>query len=184
MAGATFKVKKKPPPAREQIQVYRVEVRKQLKRRYIPAFLGKLRDVVANWSKKTKTIFGSNVVLSIFKGIAVEFLSKGAKRRRLVWMWVDKTGTKPHKIKKKKKPKLRFRGDYQSKTKPNPPRHGGPGKATGGWFSVDEVNHPGFPPRNFTPEIADETEPLFLADVKAGGTVGINKAKRKGRVKN
>jgi hypothetical protein len=104
---------------------------------------------------------------------------KEADRKRPVWMWIDKTGTKRHKIPKRPKTgrsRLRFRTGYQSRTGAKPARFGGPGRATGPIRYARQVNHPGFPPRKFTETILKDLRPEFVRAVRNGSRRGMRRA--------
>jgi hypothetical protein len=179
-----FTVAKKPPPPKIQIAEYRNEVRIELNKSWSASFLASLRRVVANWSSKTRPTFKSQIIVTVTSGIIARIIPKEADRKKPIWKWIDKTGTKRHKIKAKKKGgRLFFRTGYQSKTGAKPARFGGPGKATGDIRTAQEVNHPGFPPREFTDTIAKDLDPLFKRDVRVGGRRGIRRAKSKGKRK-
>jgi hypothetical protein len=70
----------------------------------------------------------------------------------LIYKFVD-SGTKAHPIRAKRSKYLTFRGGYTAKTRVNiiGSREGG---ADGDWAKKQEVQHPGFPGRNFIIRIA------------------------------
>jgi hypothetical protein len=74
----------------------------------------------------------------------------------LIYIFVNE-GTKPHVIKARKSPFLRFRARYKSKTTvgSKTARFGG---SFGQYRSVKSVKHPGSAPREFTKLIANEAQ--------------------------
>lgn len=154
----SFKLKKKPEPAQQTFDRYRKKAKRDI------AKLGtvaqrKHRKVVSNWSNKNKPTFPKQV---IDDGVSVKVIVYAKKRgKRQVHLWLDETGTKPHKIRARRKPVLRFQaGRYQPKTWPVG-RYGGPGTVLNGrWVSKREVRHPGFKPRKFSETIRKEMQPL------------------------
>lgn len=140
--------------------------------------------VVANWSDASKPEFASKITAGT-KNITIETSVKDGKQlpgndatTGDLWKWIDRTGTRPHIIKPKKpQGKLRFvsggRGSYQSKTAARPARFGGPGVVRGGEVVYrKQVNHPGFPPREFSKTIDDDLLRDFRQAVERGQRKG------------
>lgn len=94
-----------------------------------------------------------------------------------LWKWLDRTGTRPHKIIARNPKGLAFLyGTYQSKTGANPARYGGPGKVVGGTFvRPRQVDHPGFPPRRFSQVINKDLDGEFKNAVKRGYRKGFRR---------
>jgi hypothetical protein len=174
-------VAKRLSPLKKQILDVQNEIRKDM----IPvaASVQKSHErVVADWSSDTRPTFRVKVVV-VASRIGINMTVKEANRKRPVWMWVNTTGTKRHKIPKRPKRAgvLRYRKGYRSKTKPNPARFGGAGKATGPWRSAKQVTHPGFPPRRFTEQILKDLRPSFNRAVRNGSRRGMRRALRSTR---
>lgn len=173
-------VAKRLPPLKKQILDVQNEIRKDLEP-VAKAHQKSLERVVSDWSAKTRPTFKAKTVVTAGR-IGVNITVKEANRKRPVWLWIDKTGTRPHKIPKRPKPAgIRFRTGYRPKTRPNPARHGGSGKATGPWRSAKQVNHPGFPPRKFSEQILKDLRPAYNRAVRNGGRRGMRRALRRVR---
>ncbi len=71
-----------------------------------------------------------------------------------IFGWVD-MGTKPHSIRARRVPYLKFRWPYEPKTLPGlgRVRLGGGGTYGPNWATKKEVQHPGTEPRNFSREL-------------------------------
>lgn len=138
----------------------------------------KHRDVVRNWSRKNQPAFP--IKTEIFPdSIVGTVTAKEKTKRRRVWLWLNRTGTKPHKIRARRKPNLRYlKGKYIAKTGLGG-AFNGPGIVQGGvWRSPKEVNHPGFPPRNFSGRIAGEMNILEKEFFEERGRKAFKRAKR------
>lgn len=71
-----------------------------------------------------------------------------------IYKWVSE-GTKPHTIRAKRSPYLIFQGGYKPKTKVGIINsYDGGRDANGEWFRKKQVQHPGFPGRQFIAKIA------------------------------
>jgi hypothetical protein len=175
-------VAKKLPPLKKQILDVQNEIRKDLDKAG-KALEKSLERVVSDWSSETKPTFKVKTIVTAQR-IGVNLTVKEANRKKPVWKWVDQTGTKKHKIPKRPKRAgvLRYRTGYQAKTRPNPARHGGPGRATGPWRSAKQVTHPGFPPRRFTEQILKDLRPEFNRAVRNGARRGMRRAFRSTRI--
>lgn len=167
------------PPLKKQILDVQNEIRKDLEP-VAKAHQKSLERVVSDWSAETKPTFKAKTVVTAQR-MGVNITVKEADRKRPVWLWVNKTGTKKHKIPKQPKRVgvLRYRKGYKSRTKPNPARHGGAGKATGPWRSAKQVTHPGFPPRKFSEQILKDLRPAYNRAVRNGGRRGMRRAFRR-----
>jgi hypothetical protein len=175
-------VAKKLPPLKKQILDVQNEIRKDLDKAG-KALEKSLDRVVSDWSASTKPTFKVKTVVTAQR-IGVNLAVREANRKKPVWKWVDQTGTKAHKIPKRPKAgprRLRFRTGYQAKTRPNPARHGGPGRATGPVVYARQVRHPGFPPRRFTEQILKDLRPEFNRAVRNGGRRGLRRALKRTR---
>lgn len=170
-------VAKRLPPFKKQILDVQNEIRKDLAKAGT-ALEKSLERVVSDWSSETKPTFKVKTVVTASR-IGLNLTVREANRKKPVWKWVDKTGTKKHKIPKQPKrgrSRLRFRTGYQSRTGARPARFGGPGRATGPVRYARQVTHPGFPPRKFTETILKDLRPEFNRAVKNGARRGIRKA--------
>lgn len=56
---------------------------------------------------------------------------------------------------------LKFRTNYQPKTKPVAKANAGPGTATGGWVTKQQVTHPGIEARKFSETYIERLSPSF-----------------------
>lgn len=181
----TLKLTKNIPTGRQQIRI----VRREQKVALTPVkdmHIKRRKEVVADWSTKNRPGFSGTI--GVQKGILMTIKATGTKFKKLLWKWIDKTGTVEHRIPLKGTTFLKFKwnlpGSYKSRTLPNPPRFGGLGKVVGGITRVFRfVDHPGFPPRKFGEAInKDLVKPELKAD-KTGGIRGLRLAKGKGKVK-
>ncbi len=172
-------VAKKLPSLKKQIFEVQNEIRKDLAK-VGNTYQKSLERVVADWSSDTKPTFKVTTVVTAQR-IGINLRVKEVDRKRPIWEWIDKTGTKPHKIPKKPKvgrSRLRFRTGYQSRTGARPARFGGPGRATGPIRFAKQVNHPGFPPRKFSATILKDLRPEFNKAVRNGARRGVRRAFR------
>lgn len=170
---------KKLPPLKKQILEVQNEIRKDLAKVGL-AHQKSLERVVSNWSASSKPTFKITTVVTAQR-IGVNLTVKEANRQKPIWKWVDRTGTKKHKIPKRPKPgrsRLRFRSGYQSKTKANPARFGGSGRATGPIRYARQVTHPGFKPRKFSVKILKDLRPKYNDAVRNGARRGMRRALR------
>ncbi len=140
--------------------IARKEIDKVLDQKVKPALVKSHNLVVANWEHKPKfqgrkTIKPDVIIVNVFP------TGPNAK----IWQFVDK-GTKPHKIKAKNVPLLKFRLGSKPKTLANPARTTSGSKATGQFISAKEVNHPGSKARNFTKQIAEDIKPEFKKEIE------------------
>lgn len=187
MAKVSFTLVRKPTSPKILHKIVRDEVRAELVK--VGEAAVKSRDrVVSNWSNKPE--FESKVEVGT-KRLRVTTVAKKGKKLQSsnattadLWKWIDKTGTKAHPIPKqpKKMGALRFPwggpGSYQSKTGANPARFGGPGTVRNPTIRyAKQVQHPGFPPRNFTEAINKDLKKDFDNAVRRGYRRGIAKIK-------
>ena len=167
------------PPIKKQMLDVQNEIRKDLAAVAI-AHKRSLERIVADWSTATRPTFEAKTVVTAQR-IGVNLTTKEANRTKPIWKWIDKTGTKRHKIPKRPKPgrsRLRFRTGYQSKTKAGPARHGGAGRATGPVVYARQVTHPGFPPRRFSEQVMKDMRPEYNRAVRNGSRRGMRRALR------
>jgi hypothetical protein len=165
------------PPLKRQITEVQNEIRKDMAK-VAKAHQKSLERIVSDWSAGTKPTFSAKTVV-VASRIGVNITVKEANRSKPVWMWINKTGTKPHKIPKQPKrgkKRLRFRTGYSSKTAPSPARYGGPGRATGPIRYARQVNHPGFKPRKFSAQILKDLRPEYNKAVRNGARRGMGRA--------
>lgn len=182
---AKFVLLVSPPPASVQLAIQRDEIRKDLQK-VATAHAKSRRVVVANWQKAHRPTFVGKAQAGPKRaGIIVNI--GGTEFAKLLWKWLDETGTKPHVIAPKatnKWGRLFFKwggpGSYQAKTGANPARYGGPGVVPAGapLRAAKVVRHPGFEPRHFSEAINQDLEPEALKAIENGGARGLRKAKR------
>lgn len=185
MPAKTFVVTRKPPPVRILVEQFREEVRKDLNK-VAKSHVKSREKVVSNWSAKSKPTFKARTVVTVGR-IGIEVTVVEADTGKPIWKWLSQTGTKAHIIKPKptnKSKRLFFKwggpGSYDSKTKANPARFGGPGVVRGGKLTVAKaVNHPGFEARGFDKIINKDLQDDFKKAVKNGGSRGLRKAKKR-----
>jgi len=149
------------------------EIREAMDRRVKPALVKKHEAVVKDWTSDVK--FAAKTFIRA-DSIAVYVFPTGKDKN--IWTYVDR-GTKPHKIRAKKAPRLAFmmsvdaggnfvRGGYVPKTMPVATRVVGGGyvKSPKALARPMEVDHPGTEPREFTWQIAREFLPEFRREVE------------------
>lgn len=152
--------------------ILRKELVSTIEQKVKPALIKSHDLVVANWEHKPQ--FKSRKFIRPDR-IAVNIFPAGANAR--IWRFVDE-GTRPHVIRAKNAPVLRFRTGYRAKTLARPARTvSGGGRATGPWVSKAVVNHPGNEPRNFTKEIAEDIQPEFRMEIENAFRRASNKVK-------
>ncbi len=94
----------------------------------------------------------------------------GSDKAVLKWVWIDE-GTRPHKIRAKNAPLLKFRSGFSPKTLPNKIASF-PSGSFGSFVSKKEVNHPGTKPRNFTTIVVRRRRKPFIKSMtKAAGAI-------------
>lgn len=141
--------------------IARKEIEKALDDKVKPALINSHKRIVANWEHKPN--FQSRKFIRPAQ-IAVNIFPSGQNAK--IWRFVDE-GTKPHKIRAKNVPLLKFRTGYQPKTLAKPARTvPSGGKATGPYVSKAVVNHPGSEARNFTKKIAEDIKPSFKREIE------------------
>lgn len=168
---------KKLPPLKRQILEVQNEVRKDLAK-VTKAHQKSLERVVADWSPKTRPKFEIKTVV-VAQRIGINLTVKEVNRKKPIWKWVSRTGTKKHKIPKRPKTgrsRLRFKTGYRPRTRPNPARFGGPGVATGPVRYAKQVTHPGTKPRKFEEAILKDLRPDYDKAVRNGARRGMRRA--------
>lgn len=98
-------------------------------------------------------------------------------RHKDLWTWVDK-GTKPHVIRAKNAPFLKFQTGYSARTAPIAKSAQGTGQRFGSWVQKTEVQHPGTEARDFSKTFMKELTPSFGDRIQAAIKRGIKKANR------
>ena len=94
----------------------------------------------------------------------------GSDKAVLKWVWIDE-GTRPHKIRAKNAPLLKFRSGFSPKTLPNKIASF-PSGSFGSFVSKKEVNHPSTKPRNFTTIVVRRRRKPFIKSMtKAAGAI-------------
>lgn len=168
------------PPLKRQILEVQNEIRKDLAK-VTKAHEKSLERVVADWSTKTRPKFQIKTVVT-GQRIGINLTVKEVDRQKPIWKWVSRTGTKRHKIPKSPKTgrsRLRFKGGYIPKTRPNPARFGGAGVETGPVTYARQVTHPGFKPRKFEEKILKDLRPKYNDAVRNGARRGMRQALRR-----
>jgi len=108
-------------------------------------------------------------------GITVRVWATGQNAK--YWIWVTQ-GTKPHKIRPKKKGGvLAFPANYKPHTTVAGPGYKGPGTSSGPTIFATEVNHPGTKARPFISAIARWSKTWFSREMKNAIARGKRKAK-------
>lgn len=180
MASSSIKVIKRPPRAQLRYRTIQKEVAKQV------GNVGRLHvqereKVVSDFDHKPE--FGYEVKITPGQ-VTLEILVKndGAQVSEGftigdLWKSLDTKGTRPHVIAPKRQGgRLAFQTNYQPHTRPIA-RSGGPGRATGPTVFARKVNHPGFPPRQFSKTINKRLKPAFSKAVSRGISLGWQRAK-------
>jgi len=118
---------------------------------------GLYRKTVTTWKKKPTFTKGRAKWISSFAlGVEITYTNK-------VYMWTD-FGTKPHVIRARNYPTLRFRSKYSPRTRKRTFRSYR-NRRYGPWRTPKKVNHPGTAAREFTEEIAARAEKKFDTEV-------------------
>lgn len=180
MAASSIKIIRRPPRAHLRYAAIQKEVAKQV------GSIGRLHvqereRVVADF--ETNIEFGYEVKITPGQ-ITLEILVKNDGTQVSegftvgdLWKSLDTKGTRPHVIVPKRQGgRLAFQTSYQPHTRPIG-RSGGPGRATGPTVFARKVNHPGFPPRQFSKTINKRLKPAFSKAVSRGISLGWKKAK-------
>lgn len=133
---------------------------------------------VSNWEHQLKfshqiKVSQKQATMDIVLTNDDEAVSEGFSMGDL-WTSIDKTGTRPHVIAAKNAPRLAFQTNYQPHTRPIA-RSGGPGAATGPFVSIQQVNHPGYPPRKFSEAIEKRLRRQFEQSIDRGIRLGSRK---------
>lgn len=105
----------------------------------------------------------------------VKIIPQGKNKK--IWYYVD-LGTKPHIIRAKNKPFLKFQSGYSARTAPVAKFNQGTGQKFGAWKQKREVHHPGTKARKFSETFFKELTPPFLDRIQAAVKRGLNKANR------
>lgn len=184
MAKTEFKLIRKPRSPKVQYETVRREVVKKLEPVAQTAVVSR-RKVVANWKNKPDFAYKISVKPGAIRVIVNLTRPKPVKDSNIntntLWKFINK-GTKAHPIKARRKPLLKFKsggkGSYQAKTGANPARYGGPGKVLSPqWVAKKEVQHPGFPGREFEEAINKDLRPKFNNAIDSGYKAGLRKLK-------
>ncbi len=117
------------------------------------------------FEKTTRTWKGAKPKFEVLigldsKGASVVVGPTGSEKAVLKWVWIDE-GTRPHKIRAKRVPLLKFRSGFSPKTLPNKIASflGG---SFGPFVSTKEVDHPGTEPRNLTKIVVKRRRKRFV----------------------
>ena len=135
-----MKLVKRPRSPNYQFNEVRAEVKKELVPLAQEHVMARAR-VVDDWGNKVEFeyqigIGPKQIYILIKLANPSQLLKSGKATIRNLWNWLDKTGTKAHRIPKSGVKLLKFEwggpGSYVSKTGAGPARYGGPG----GWRKV------------------------------------------------
>ncbi len=123
------------------------------------------RIIAKEFEKTTQTWKGAKPKFEVLIGLTgkdatVVVGPTGSDKAVLKWVWIDQ-GTKPHKIRAKNVPLLKFRSGFSPKTLPNKIASF-PSGSFGPFVSKKEVNHPGTEPRNFTKIVVKRRRKKFV----------------------
>lgn len=144
-------------------------------------YIDAINPVVRNWSPRSKPTFYRKSKITGAK-VELRVYVKEANPSKPVWKWVNKTGTKPHKIPKSGKTRMTFRwggkGSYTPKTTSAPLTFGGPGTTSGGIVTKTSVNHPGFKKRGFSSLLNKKYHASYKKQMKRAIVDGLNRIKR------
>jgi hypothetical protein len=123
----------------------------------------KLEGTVKSWKNKP----GFETLIGLDKGTATALTGPvGNKDAVQHWEWTDE-GTKPHTIRARRKPYLRFRYPSKAKTKPGSFTSGRGSKGRN-WAMVRSVSHPGTKARNWSKKLQKQRRrPYTRSMIKA-----------------
>lgn len=143
--------------------------------------------IVANWKNQPKFegkvgVGEKMIYLLVVITNKDQALTRGGATIGDLWRWLDRTGTRPHRIPLNGRALLFFEwggpGSYISKTGPGPARYGGPGTVRGGvMVALAFVNHPGFPARHFGDAINKDLKDKFDNAVTSGYRQALRETK-------
>lgn len=103
-------------------------------------------QAVQNWHDKP---LYTRKLLATKDLITGQVMMGGSEDAQKHWIWTDQ-GTKPHKIRAKNVPTLKFQTGFAPKTRAVAQSNVGSGRSFGAWRSPIEVDHPGTKARRFT----------------------------------
>jgi hypothetical protein len=177
MALGSVKLIKKIGSPQQQMKL----IQDQIKRELVPvaqAHVEERNKVTSDFEHEIKFGYRINatdkqVTLTILLKNEGEAVSEGFSIEDL-WKSLDKTGTRPHVIRAKNTPRLRFQTNYQPHTRPIG-RSGGLGRATGSIVFARQVNHPGYAPRKFSEVINKRLRRSFEQAIDRGIKLGARK---------
>jgi hypothetical protein len=148
----------------------RKELERTLDNDVKPHFISEFDKIVSNWDHRPtfrarKRITQDEIRLYVFPAT-----------HKQLWQW-NVEGTRPHPIRAKNAPTLRFKaGTYMPKTGPGGKWYGGPGRVAGGqWVSPFAVMHPGTEPRNWPEVIRKQEKRWFSRTMENAWRRGIRK---------
>lgn len=178
MTTGSIKIIRRPPPATVQFANIQKEIVNQLQavgRQHV----NERKAIVADFDTSIK--FGyriaateKQVTLSIVVENSESTLEDSDWTVGELWRALDRTGTRSHGIQPKRAQRLAFQTNYQPHTRPIA-RYGGPGRATGPVVFARRVNHPGFPPRQFSDSIGKRLKRQFEQAIDRGVRIGSKK---------
>jgi hypothetical protein len=126
--------------------------------KFAPFLLKDFQDTIKYWKGEKPRFIKALIVRDDY--IEIQIRAVGPEKGKNKWLWLNE-GTRPHKIRAKNAPALRFRRGYGAGSSPNSTFVIASRKATGAMVRKDEVNHPGIKARNWTSIIIRENQKLF-----------------------
>jgi hypothetical protein len=164
----TFKAIK---PKKLKVEAFRLEILNAL-RKEGNLHRKKLKPTVSGWRGK-KPKFESLIGLSA-RDASVLTGPTGDDFAVQKWVWTDK-GTKPHKIRARNAPRLRFMINFIPSTKPGS-FSSGAAASWPPWRSPFEVSHPGTDPRGWSEALAKSRKRPFQREMFAAMKRASSKA--------
>lgn len=144
------------PPAFRKEAVYAV-LRQEMEK-YAPFMIKDFEKVVQYWKGDKPRFVKAMIVRKDY--IAIQIRVTGSEEARNKWIWLNE-GTRPHKIRAKNAKRLQFRTGGAAGSKPKSKFTIPATPADGAFVSKQEVNHPGFPAREWSLIILKEHEKPF-----------------------
>jgi len=144
-------------------------------------YIDAINPVVRNWSPRSRPSFYRKSKITGAK-VELRVYVKEADPNKPVWKWVNKTGTKPHKIPKSGRTRMTFKwggkGSYTPKTTAAPLSFGGSGSTNGTNVTKMSVNHPGFKRRGFTSKLNKLHHRVYKKQMRKAIVNELNRIKR------
>lgn len=166
---ARFLLKTKLPLPEAQMQAITAETAKRIDKVALKV-QQKYRGKVRSFSTKTRPSFKRQTEVGGGHSIKSEVVAREKRVRKQVFRWLLR-GVKPHIIKARKGPFMRFQvGTY------SPKRFGGSGGPSNPrWITVKQVNHPGIKPWGIEEQFKKESIPELREAINDGISAGFRK---------